>query len=596
MHISSLKICNYKSFRESDPVSLSECFNIVVGKNNSGKTAFVEAVAQQFENIPHESPKTVETPQSSPPPTSEVSIKNRIKGRELEEIFIRSGETIKIPRSAKNESSKPIKDSYRSLKNDGLEVKTIISESRLGNINIDGEKVQITADKEHEEIIFNQRNENTISYKKLIQERIKSITCFFDAERLNVGKCDSGESVVLRSDSSNLAEVVTNLRLNNPIRYERYVSQVRKVIPSVKHVSSELTNDGRSVQIKIWRVEKETERSDLAVPLSECGTGVGQVLALLYVVMNADEPRIIIVDEPQSFLHPGAVRRLIGIMKQHPQHQYVMTTHAPSVINASDPDTLLMTELNGPESEVTQLDTSETDDLRRMLTEVGVRLSDVFGADNILWVEGRTEEECFPKILQHIAEESLLGTQILGERQTGDLEGRQATEAFEIYRKLSEGRGLLPPAVGFVFDQEDRTDQELNDLERRGDGQIQFIGRRMYENYLLHPAAIAEILTDLDREGVEYSPEEVNTWIEENGDEYDTDHEVWSDQWEEEVDAASLLGDLFPKLTNARVHFKKTRDTAKLTEWLIENEPGELENLAKLLYVILKDKKTETEY
>ena len=31
---------------------------------------------------------------------------------------------------------------------------------------------------------------------------------------------------------------------------------------------------------------------------------------------------------------------------------------------------------------------------------VGARLSDVFGMDNIIWVEGETDEECFPMIFR----------------------------------------------------------------------------------------------------------------------------------------------------------------------------------------------------
>jgi hypothetical protein len=194
-------------------------------------------------------------------------------------------------------------------------------------------------------------------------------------------------------------------------------------------------------------------------------------------------------------------------------------------------------------------------------------------------------------ILERVAEEPLLGTQILGVRQTGDLEGRQAAEVFEIYEKLSEGRGLRPPAVGFIFDREDRSDQELNDMERRGDGQIQFIGRRMYENYLLHTGAIAVVLTELDRDGEEYSPNEVNTWIEENGGEYETDHDVGSEDWRVEVDAARLLIDLFNDLTNARVNYEKVSHGAKLTEWLIENDPDALEELSELLTDMLEERR-----
>ena len=64
------------------------------------------------------------------------------------------------------------------------------------------------------------------------------------------------------------------------------------------------------------------DREDLTVPLSEAGTGVGQVLSILTVVLEADHPTLILLDEPQSFLHPGAIRKLIEILKRYPRHQY----------------------------------------------------------------------------------------------------------------------------------------------------------------------------------------------------------------------------------------------------------------------------------
>ena len=56
----------------------------------------------------------------------------------------------------------------------------------------------------------------------------------------------------------------------------------------------------------------------------------------------ADFPQVILIDEPQSFLHPGAVRKLIEILRQHPQHQFIITTHSPTAVTAADPDVLLL--------------------------------------------------------------------------------------------------------------------------------------------------------------------------------------------------------------------------------------------------------------
>ena len=121
-------------------------------------------------------------------------------------------------------------------------------------------------------------------------------------------------------------------------------------------------------------------------------------------------------------------------------------------------------------------------------------MSDVFGADSILWVEGPTEEQCFPLILSKVAPKLLTGTKIVSIKNTGDLLGKKAHFAdvmFDLYKRISGGNNLYPPAVGFLFDKECLSESDIEDLERRKPHPLKFLKRRMYENYLLHPDAIA---------------------------------------------------------------------------------------------------------
>ncbi|MCC0179139.1 ATP-binding protein [Waterburya agarophytonicola K14] len=103
-----------------------------------------------------------------------------------------------------------------------------------------------------------------------------------------------------------------------------------------------INDDKNEVELRIWSIDPETDRDDLAFPLEACGTGVSQVLAILYVVITSKEPRTIIIDEPQSFLHPGAARKLIEILQDFPQHQYFISTHSPSIISAANPSTITL--------------------------------------------------------------------------------------------------------------------------------------------------------------------------------------------------------------------------------------------------------------
>src|SRR5262249_16721983 len=96
----------------------------------------------------------------------------------------------------------------------------------------------------------------------------------FRAERLNVHRHPMGTAVELNPDASNLPEVLDNLQ-SNPARYERYNEAVRRVFPQIFRVC--VVSVGANLkEIRVWMASTDTERTDLAFPLSDCGTGIGQ--------------------------------------------------------------------------------------------------------------------------------------------------------------------------------------------------------------------------------------------------------------------------------------------------------------------------------
>lgn len=56
MHINEIRVLNYKGFADSGWLKLSPKFTVIVGKNNSGKTALLESFRfQAAGNFPHRS-------------------------------------------------------------------------------------------------------------------------------------------------------------------------------------------------------------------------------------------------------------------------------------------------------------------------------------------------------------------------------------------------------------------------------------------------------------------------------------------------------------------------------------------------------------
>jgi hypothetical protein len=456
-------------------------------------------------------------------------------------------------------------------------------------MNPDAERTDFTC---RESLSSGKGNDFGLTVSSLLRERIYS----FRAERFNVGSCPVGTRNVLESNAANLPEVLSVLQGNNPSLFARFNEYVRQIFPTVYQVSVRNVPNNQ-LEIIVWTENPSSQRDDLAVSLAESGTGVGQVLAILYVVLTSQFARTILIDEPNSFLHPAAARKLVEILKvDFPIHQYVIATHSPEIIRAADPTTLFLVGLEGRESKLQHLDSKSVKDQGKCLLEVGARLSDVFGSDQIIWVEGDTEEACYRLIIQHLLKKPLLGRAIVAVRNVGDLEGKRpsAKMIWEIYSQLSKNNALIPPAIAFAFDREQRTQIERDDLASRTSGKVKFLPRRMYENFLLIPEAIQAVLSPLPSfRAACPSVEELKEWLMVNGGkrayiDQPTDRaDITSRAWREQVNGAKLLRDLFAELSGDREEYRKTVHSVQLTEWLIQNKPDSLEEVKDFLDSIL---------
>jgi predicted ATPase len=624
MYISHFQVRNYKSFYKPQAVEFTPGFNIVSGQNNSGKTALLEALGLSFTARPHRSLETVPTRDRIPHPDSLVDVSFTLSPEEVKELMLASGSTqfsIATPvissefakrivfRDNSAESLMRLLDAVFSQEflTFNLRLSTTAPQNTLSwsSPEIPTFGLYTASRNTHTQILsasFNIDRDGTFTYQgnfvagssdfgTVLAPSFQKHVYRFAAERMKVGKGAHGGSLQLARDASNLPEVLNQLQ-SNPSRFRQLNQKLRSILPQVQQVSVRGTGHGE-VEINVWSHDPESQREDIAVPLAECGTGIGQVLAILYVVMTSERPQTIIIDEPQSFLHPGAARKLIEFLKDYSQHQFVVATHSATIISAANPKTIILARFEEAETTLVQLDALAEKGIQTTLAELGVRLSDMFGADNILWVEGATEEKCFRLIIEKLLSQRLMGTQLLGIRQVGDLEGRDAKRVFEIYRSLTKGASLLPPALAFILDQECRDEDAKKELNKLSGNLTRFIPRRMYENYLLNPDALAEVANSI--EGFRTPPlqsDEVRDALESklNDPAYSCprDQAKPSSDRIKQVDGARVLKELFGVFSGQRVEYQKIKHGIALTDYLIRNAPQELEEIVQLLTDVLK--------
>jgi predicted ATPase len=439
MYISSITIKNYKGFLGETGLELKPGFNIVVGKNNAGKTALLEAASLTFQCRPHRSAKTVpysnallENQASVVDCTFELShleFKRHLLAMR-QDVFFATPALQDIGFDGSNGSAERVVSKLFETEKITLRLRFANSQPAFRQDAYPAHGLYNLDQSEHQTfnyLCFGVGLQETLSFKGntgsggdrawqleacyVVGRELARTILFLPVDRIHVGVCSHEAKPGLKPNASNLAKVLFSFQSNPPKR-ERFNAAVRTVLPHINHVAVRNHAQTGGFEIVVWPHDVSSERDDLAVPLTEAGTGVGQVLAIIYAAMDTSNPRVIIVDEPQNLLHPGAVGCLFEILRQHPQHQYIISTHSPVVINSVDPSTLTIVKQEATESTLDQVNASDVRDPRRCLAEVGAKLSDVFGADAILWVEGPTEEECFPLLISAVLKLPLMGNYI----------------------------------------------------------------------------------------------------------------------------------------------------------------------------------------
>ncbi|MDG7000344.1 MAG: AAA family ATPase [Nitrososphaerota archaeon] len=601
MKIESIRVINYKSHQDTGQILLSPGMNLIVGSNNAGKSALLEALGLRFSGRPHRSESAIPHPDDSEAPTSTVLVRATGSGMELKRVFLRATSVQYFPFPASLPFNEP---TVRRIVNELFTANKVdlslsyTADGRGPAIGHgDGETPvlwpQLPRPPQFNRIFqlapsSDRRNVGSIALNisapstlgEIAAQSLLEHVFRLNAERMKLGSSRSGTSTVLQADGSNLPEVVLEL-WNNTGRFRQYETLVKEVFPFIQAITVKHTNNDH-IEIRVTPVETDPQRGDLAFPLAECGTGIGQVLALLYIVVASHDPQIVLIDEPNSFLHPSASRALIRILRQFPSHQYVIATHAPEVIAEAGDCPVLRISWNKGQSVCKLFSVRDLAVNRQLLTDVGARLSDVFGFDSVLWVEGPSDQMCFTVVI-NAKIGPIPGLTVMPVRDTGSFERRKASDIVAIYKQASMGSALLPTTVGFLLDQDGRAPADMQRAIADTKGAVSFLQRRMLENYLLNPVVISEIIVrELGDAESNVTSTTVEQWLRAHGMEskYLAESEQFgTPAWLNHMHGGRLLYDLFADLTNAKLEFKKTRHCVLMVQRLLELEPDFLDPL-----------------
>jgi predicted ATP-dependent endonuclease of OLD family len=132
--------------------------------------------------------------------------------------------------------------------------------------------------------------------------------------------------------------------------------------------------------------------------IDSLGDGVQHLLMIAFHLATIQQ-NLLLVEEPETHLHPELQRNLMRIMRRDLRGQAFITTHSPVLLDSASPDTRFY-RVEHDEKASTAYGCHTSRDLHRVLNLLDVRASDILQANVVVWVEGPTDRMFLKKCFQ----------------------------------------------------------------------------------------------------------------------------------------------------------------------------------------------------
>jgi len=503
---------NFKSFLNPDVIHLKSGVNVLVGKNNSGKSALLQSL-KLIGNIycfGNNRPRFGDM--------NILNLRNLSRAKERIKIVLtlelNENERRKALGRLDPERSYLIDELLPSpvLKKINFFLEDLWSEDahglRVRSVRtLDGNAEEISlADLDHEnktwtfhtyKLVSNglvnagsrRENNNDIfpphDFPFDLLKTIVGRIYYISPHRVAPPTLPLGTEESIASDASNLHQAVHTLANNYPEKFKEVEKIFCRTFNDINSIKTPNLPDNKT---SIHLVEKST---GIEIPLSESGTGLEQFLSLLMIVMTSNERRIILIDEPHVFLHPESEKAFIEILHANPQHQYIIATHSPSWMNVVDLSSIHWVKKEKGQSTIRLISTADTERLQTILKDLGLKNSDIGMADKVIFVEGPSDAKIIPLFLNKLGfKHKLTGVLFTPLRETDSFLSKKAEVFIKAYCRLLEQLSTIKIPYMFVLDSHGKTQDHIEELKKRFKDRIYFLPRYEIENYLLEPNAI----------------------------------------------------------------------------------------------------------
>lgn len=123
------------------------------------------------------------------------------------------------------------------------------------------------------------------------------------------------------------------------------------------------------------------------LPLDSFGTGIHQ-LVMLCTILVIHENSIVCIEEPEIHLHPELQRKFINFLNKT-KNTYFITTHSNIFLDSKENTSIYFVQNDGVKS--TLINVNQTSKSFSVLNDLGYKSSDILQSNGIIWVEGPSD-------------------------------------------------------------------------------------------------------------------------------------------------------------------------------------------------------------
>jgi len=507
MRLRTLFIKDIKCFKEVNIQNISD-INLFIGKNNSGKSTIIEAL-----NLAHEAIL----------PSAKVT---------LPKEFVRIGVTdrnpeIRLAFSPNSIEAKKLFDSFQDKSEfKGGDIENL--KLALREILTKYLKIQVV-------IIFNKSNEyrskvtwgkpsidesppNIISAAAIIRMeglhgfQAKSVSVIFkeflfkEFVKLafptfkkipDIREIKSSERKDFNlSTGKGLVEHLFNLKNLQDRKKRKIVSDLQKKFQDItdEKFSFDLFQDTDTPAIKRMIVSTDLKK-DEELNIKDLGMGSRELLILLNAISYFKESNIGI-EEPEIHFHPEYQKRFFSYLKKHANYygnQFFIATHSHILFNENKTGaSYVLRSIDDKTSSCSQVNYADDGDIKKVLDELGLGLSDFYFYNGLFFVEGKDEEEAFNIWARFLSNE---GLDLRDRGINFVVMGGARNMSYFAESKVLEKISTLHIPYLIVIDRDEKSKKEVTRLKRNYENLV-VLQKREFENYLISEDIFKEYIKD----------------------------------------------------------------------------------------------------